>query len=265
MQNPKIVFFDIDETLYRKTSDYLPSSVLKAVRGLKARGIIPAIATGRSLCALPEKVRQLAEDENIELFITINGQYNQYRGKEIDCHPLTVAEIECFIALFQQYGWDYTFVGSKQLACSADTPEIADALKHIGSYIVDPAYYLEHPVYQLLLYIDAEKEQHFKESTLGWNKHFQTMRWHPASVDLLPVCGSKARGIEAVCRALNISPAETMAFGDGPNDAEMFKTVGFAVAMGDACPELHPFAHYHTGTVEQDGIYHALQALGVIT
>lgn len=265
MQQPKIVFFDIDETLYRKSSDYLPSSVLHAVSGLKARGIIPAIATGRSLCALPEKVRRLAETAGIELFITINGQYNQYQGREIDCHPLNPAEIECFIALFRQYALDYTFVGTKQLACSADSPTIAGALRHIGPYIVDPYYYLQHPVYQLLVYTDAEQEKLLQQQLVGLQQHFHIMRWHPSSVDLLPVTGSKARGIRAVCRALKIDPRETMAFGDGPNDAEMFKTVGFAVAMGDACPELHAVAHYRTGTVEQDGIYHALLTLGVIT
>ena len=59
MKTPKIIFFDIDETLYRKSSNYLPESVPAAIRALKARGIIPAIATGRSLAALPAKIREL--------------------------------------------------------------------------------------------------------------------------------------------------------------------------------------------------------------
>ncbi len=36
----KIVFFDIDETLIVKNKDYLPESVLPAMRQLKANGII---------------------------------------------------------------------------------------------------------------------------------------------------------------------------------------------------------------------------------
>ena len=39
MKTPKIIFFDIDETLYRKSSNYLPESVPAAIRALKARGI----------------------------------------------------------------------------------------------------------------------------------------------------------------------------------------------------------------------------------
>ena len=44
----------------------------------------------------------------------------------------------------------------------------------------------------------------------------------------------------------------------------MFKTVGYGVAMGDAVPELRALAQYQTGTVEEDGIYTALQHLGII-
>ena len=74
----------------------------------------------------------------------------------------------------------------------------------------------------------------------------------------------KARGIKRVCEALGVPLDETMAFGDGLNDVEMFKTVGYGVAMGDAVPELQALAQYQTGTVEEDGIYNALQHLGII-
>ena len=229
MKTPKIIFFDIDETLYRKSSDYLPESVPAAIRALKARGIIPAIATGRSLAALPAKIRELVAAENIELFITINGQYNQYRGEALATNPMTLAE----------------------------------ALRGIGDYIVAPDYYLHQPVYQYLLYIDPAEETALNDSgELGRDYH--AMRWHPFSVDLLHADGSKARGIKRVCEALGVPLDETMAFGDGLNDVEMFKTVGYGVAMGDAVPELRALAQYQTGTVEEDGIYTALQHLGII-
>lgn len=42
----KIVFFDIDETLLVKDEDYIPATVVPAIRKLKENGIVPAIATG---------------------------------------------------------------------------------------------------------------------------------------------------------------------------------------------------------------------------
>ena len=263
MKTPKIIFFDIDETLYRKSSDYLPDSVPAAIRALKARGIIPAIATGRSLAALPAKIRALAAAENIELFITINGQYNQYRGEPLATNPMTLDEIERFNALFARHGWDYTYVGAEQMASSRQSARMDDALAGIGDYIIDPDYYRHQPVYQYLLYIDPAEETALNDSgELGRDYH--AMRWHPFSVDLLHADGSKARGIKRVCEALGVPLDETMAFGDGLNDVEMFKTVGYGVAMGDAVPELQALAQYQTGTVEEDGIYTALQHLGII-
>ena len=263
MKTPKIIFFDIDETLYRKSSNYLPESVPAAIRALKARGIIPAIATGRSLAALPAKIRALAAAENIELFVTINGQYNQYRGEPLATNPMSIGEIERFNALFARHGWDYTYVGAEQMASNRQSARMDEALAGIGPYIVAPDYYLHQPVYQYLLYIDPAEETALNDSgELGRDYH--AMRWHPFSVDLLHADGSKARGIKRVCEALGVPLDETMAFGDGLNDVEMFKTVGYGVAMGDAVPELQALAQYQTGTVEEDGIYTALQHLGII-
>ena len=260
---PQIIFFDIDETLYRKATNYLPESTARAIRALKARGIIPAIATGRTLAALPDKVRALADAEGIELFVTINGQYNAFRGEPIACNPMSLAEIERFTALFRRHGWDYTFVGAEKMASSSSNPRVNEALAGIGPYIVDPDYYRHQPVYQFLLYIDPTEETTLNDSgELG--REYHAMRWHPFSVDLLHAEGSKARGIRSVCAALGVPLAETMAFGDGLNDVEMFKTVGFGVAMGDGRDELKALAKYITTPLEQHGVYNALVHLGII-
>ena len=260
---PKIVFFDIDDTLFRKWQDFMPESVLPAFRALHEAGVLTAIATGRSPCALPAKIRELVAAENIELFITINGQYNQYRGEPLATNPMSIDEIERFNALFARHDWDYTYVGAEQMASNRQSARMDEALAGIGPYIVAPDYYLHQPVYQYLLYIDPAEETALNDSgELGRDYH--AMRWHPFSVDLLHADGSKARGIKRVCEALGVPLDETMAFGDGLNDVEMFKTVGYGVAMGDAVPELRALAQYQTGTVEEDGIYTALQHLGII-
>ena len=55
-----------------------------------------------------------------------------------------------------------------------------------------------------------------------------------------------------------------MMFGDGPNDMEIFDYVGLKIAMGNATPELKAKADYVTGTVEEDGIFNALEELGLV-
>ena len=78
--------------------------------------------------------------------------------------------------------------------------------------------------------------------------------WHEFVADILPIDASKARGILDVCAYFDVDASDCMAFGDGLNDLEMFDLVGYAVAMGDAKPELIERADFVTGTIEEHGI-----------
>ena len=48
----KVVFFDIDDTLFMKQRDFLPATVPVFMRKLKENGIIPAIAPSRPATCL---------------------------------------------------------------------------------------------------------------------------------------------------------------------------------------------------------------------
>ena len=263
-QQIKIVFFDIDETLYIKNQKTLPASVHTALEGLKRNNIIPAIATGRSGCALPDEIYDLIEKFSIELFVTINGQYNRYQQQEITTFPITMSEIERLIAFFQQHQIDYAFVSEQAIAVNRVTDKIDQALRPITErYIVDPDYYLQHRVYQMLVFYDESQDQLIAESGI-LQSDLRVVRWHEFSVDLFAAEGSKARGIQNVLEHFNLKPENAVAFGDGLNDLEMLKAVGFGVAMGNAHPELKAVADYVTDDIDDDGLYKGLQALGLI-
>ena len=104
MQNPKIVFFDIDDTIYRKYTDTLRPSIGEAMRALKRRGILTAIATGRPPAAVPAKVRRLIDETGIDMLVTINGQYTEFRGKALQAYPMTETEMAEEPQLFHNKG-----------------------------------------------------------------------------------------------------------------------------------------------------------------
>lgn len=100
LQKPiKIVFFDIDDTLYVKHKAYIPKSITEQVLPrLKAKGIIPAIATGRNHGCFPEALKPYLNPEiGFELFVTINGQYNFYKDQIISDYSLSREQIERII------------------------------------------------------------------------------------------------------------------------------------------------------------------------
>ena len=67
----KIVFFDIDDTLRVKKTGYIPESIKAVFKGLKEKGILTGIATGRGYYGVVEEILDLEPD----YFVTINGTY----------------------------------------------------------------------------------------------------------------------------------------------------------------------------------------------
>lgn len=56
----------------------------------------------------------------------------------------------------------------------------------------------------------------------------------------------------------HIHQDETMAFGDGQNDIDMFQFVELAIAMGNASDEVKQYANDVTDDIDEDGIMNAL-------
>ncbi|OKK10263.1 HAD family hydrolase [Streptomyces sp. CB02400] len=73
-------------------------------------------------------------------------------------------------------------------------------------------------------------------------------------VELLPLGLSKATGLSLAARRLGMKAAETIAFGDMPNDIPMFAWSAHGVAMANAHEELKAVANEVTTSNEEDGI-----------
>ncbi|EEY09308.1 putative HAD superfamily haloacid hydrolase [Mannheimia haemolytica serotype A2 str. OVINE] len=267
LQKPiKIVFFDIDDTLYVKHKAYIPKSITEQVLPrLKAKGIIPAIATGRNHGCFPEALKPYLNPEiGFELFVTINGQYNFYKDQIISDYSLSREQIERIIEKANALGILYAFITPMTIAVSETNPIVHEAVLPITpNYLIDPHYYEKEKIVQMLLFYTEEQKQAVENSGIFAND-LKEARWHPNAVDILRKENSKARGIQDVLATLNIEIESAMAFGDGINDLEMLPTVGVGVAMGNGVPELKAVADFITKPLEEDGILYALETLEVI-
>ena len=90
----RIVFFDIDDTLYSKNAGLLSPGVEKAFLGLKRRGVIPAIATGRARYIFPAPLEAVIARTGVEHFVTINGQLNLHGQQVVTDYPFAQADLE---------------------------------------------------------------------------------------------------------------------------------------------------------------------------
>ncbi|MER5742790.1 HAD family hydrolase [Streptomyces sp. NPDC002225] len=83
----------------------------------------------------------------------------------------------------------------------------------------------------------------------------------PGIVEILPLGLSKATGLSLAARRLGVKGADTLAFGDMPNDIPMFAWARHGVAMANAHKELKGVAQEVTTSNQEDGIAVVLERL----
>ncbi|AEC50930.1 phosphoglycolate phosphatase [Pyrococcus sp. NA2] len=79
---------------------------------------------------------------------------------------------------------------------------------------------------------------------------------------------NKGSGIEKACELLGISPREVAHIGDGENDLDAFKVVGYRIAVAQAPDVLKRNADYVTeksyGEGGAEAVYHVLEKFGYL-
>ena len=88
--------------------------------------------------------------------------------------------------------------------------------------------------------------------------------WYPTGIDVIPFGGGKSKGIKQFVEANGLKIEETMAFGDGDNDADMLEYVGIGVAMGNGTQKAKAAADYITDSIDDNGIENALRHFHII-
>ena len=83
----------------------------------------------------------------------------------------------------------------------------------------------------------------------------------PYIMDIMPKGVNKAKAIEELSKYLNINLSETIVFGDGLNDIEMFNIKGYKVAMGNAASKIKNLADVVTKTNNEAGVAYELNKI----
>lgn len=262
MNAPKIIFFDIDNTLYITEENRIPESTLYALNALRQQGIITAIATGRTLAVLPEQIRQLIGQDGIDMIAIINGQYVQYQGKELVSFAIDAATVTQVADYFRAHNIAHGFVDEQGISVALINDFVHQSCQETRvSYQYNPSHQHQRPIYQILGFYPEEHDAHIASML---PEHLKLVRWHRFGVDILPREGSKARGIRAALQQLNLNLHDAWAFGDGHNDLEMIQAVGFGVVMANGEDSVKAHANHICPSAKEDGIYRCLVDFGII-
>ncbi|MDN3447964.1 HAD family hydrolase [Psychrobacter sp. APC 3281] len=259
ISTPKIIFFDIDDTLSR--NGIIAEHNKATLEQLADTDIKLVISTGRSKAILPEDILALLDADILDAIICMNGQYSFDKSGRISHYPLTAEQTDKIVRLCQQSDLIHKFDSATHIAWSGENERLREFNAVTPNSILDPEYYKLNTVYQCSVFFNNQQE---KMQDIDFAQYdLKLVHWHQIGADILPAEASKARGIKDVCEYYAVDASECMAFGDGMNDLEMFDLVGFAVAMGDAQPALIERANFVTGTIEEYGIQTVLNQLAM--
>ena len=255
----KIIFFDIDDTLRNSKTGFIPSTIPTAFKQLRDKGILTGIATGRGIFGVVPEIKALKPD----FFVTLNGAYiEDKKGNVIYSNKIAKDKVENYISWTKEVGIDYGLVGSHAAKLSRRTEMISQAIDPIYPDLeVDPDFYQKEDIYQMWTFEEQGDDLVLPESLAST---LRMVRWHEHSSDVVPISGSKAAGVAKVVDQLGLKPENVMVFGDGLNDLELFDYAGISVAMGVSHEKIKEKADYITKTLEEDGIFDALEGFGMV-
>ena len=255
----KIIFFDIDDTLRNSKTGFIPSTIPTVFQQLREKGILTGIATGRGIFGVVPEIQELKPD----FFVTLNGAYiEDKKGNVIYSNKIARDKVEEYIAWTKEVGIDYGLVGSHEAKLSRRTEMISQAIDPIYPDLeVDPDFYQKEDIYQMWTFEDQGDDLTLPESLAST---LRMVRWHEHSSDVVPISGSKAAGVAKVVDQLGLKPENVMVFGDELNDLELFDYAGISVAMGISHEKIKEKADYTTKTLEEDGIFDALEGFGMV-
>ena len=255
----KIIFFDIDDTLRNSKTGFVPSTIPTIFKQLREKGILTGIATGRGIFGVVPEIKALKPD----FFVTLNGAYiEDKKGNVIYSNKIAKDKVEEYITWTKEVGIDYGLVGSQAAKLSRRTEMISQAIDPIYPDLeVDPDFYQKEDIYQMWTF-EEQGDDLVLPDTLA--STLRMVRWNEHSSDVVPISGSKAAGVAKVVDQLGLKPENVMVFGDGLNDLELFDYAGISVAMGVSHEKIKEKADYITKTLEEDGIFDALEGFGMV-
>ena len=257
-----LVVSDVDGTLVTRDKVLTPRAIA-AVGRLHDKGIAFSICSSRP----PFGLRMLIEPLRLQLPL---GGYN---AGSIVMPDLTVVEQKLIppeaaklaVEIFRAHNIDcWVFVGNEWVI----TNRHGDHVDHEAHTIqtpptVVPEFSEEHfrAVGKIVGASDdhdrvARVERAMQEALAGRASAGRSQLYY---CDVIPPGINKGRIVDLLAQRLRLARDQIAVLGDMENDLEMFARAGFAVAMGNAAPEVKARAQGTTLSNEEDGFAAAIE------
>lgn len=265
MKQYDLIAFDMDGTLLNSEKK-ISKETEKAINRAIAYGKTVILSTGRGLDELND-YKEIVK--NIRYYVCEAGAfvYDSKQKHVIHADTLSIELAKQVFKLVAEQDTMIYYIGNgrgiteKEKIYHMDHYQMAQYQDMLARNIRQVPnildYYKEHsiPLEKINVFCTTGQEREKLRKKLN-NLNVTITYSEETSMEIMPKGVSKASGLKALCRYLDIDIEQTIAVGDSDNDREILKTAGLSVAMGNALQDIKQICDVivpdndHNGCVE---------------
>lgn len=258
----KIIFTDIDGTLFSHKTRKVPESAIMAMKELQKKGIKVFLSSGRNFYLIRKSgILNIVRPDGL---VMMNGASVAVGDLLIYKYAIPADVVNAMIRFSYRLKFGLTLIEESEGHINYIDDRVIDAHSKYGTRFPQPRKFMipyDRVVYQMIAFCDEFDEQLF----LPHLRNCKAARWDEYAVDIMPNDLDKSKGIQAVLEYYGWDVDNALSIGDNNNDKEMITYTGTSVAMGNAVDSLKEMATLVTDDIDDDGWAKAMVRLGLIS
>ena len=250
MNNNKVIFIDYDGTLYSRKNNKIYEEVYELLEKCKKNNIDVFLSTGRTMLYLQNDSRLLSLLKGV---VGANGTFVKLEDKYLYNNFINKEEVYKFFDYTKEHDLSITCFGKDKAYV-----RFLDMNQYEGFKYYNPMKMVEinnkeeiiDDIELICLYAPYEQIK----PAIPLFPNLQIYKWGASGADVIVKGPSKGSAIKEVIKYFDYSIDNTYGIGDGINDIEMFKTVKYSIAMGNASDEIKAHALKITDSLDNRGV-----------
>lgn len=258
----KLIISDVDGTLVPDGSSELNPQFHQTILRLREQGIQFAIASGRPWASV-EHI--FAPVKKKIFYIANNGAYVGCCGRSLYVYNMEPDMVRRIVRKVRQYP------DLEMVYAGVDGDYIESTDEDLRNWLIDSYKYnltrvddlleLEVPCVKISIYKPEGIEAATKDIYEEFKDELKVACAGDMWMDCMARGVNKGKAIKTIQESLEITPRETMAFGDQLNDIEMMDRAYYSFAVANARDEVKKAARFQADSNENHGVLKILNHL----
>lgn len=257
----KLVLTDMDGTFLNNSGDYNRELYKEVKQLMEEKNVYFAPVTGKQC----ERVEELFGEDAKDLWILGDSATRIKHNGEFVYESLLSNELgQCIIQLLEELSPDHTII-----ACTQSGAVIKDSTSQEEAAIVRRSYAqvrqvadfseIKEDFIKITIHDPLKKCIETREKLSPFFDSAYIVASEVAWIDITNANVHKGTTVQHLQELLNVTPAETMVFGDTYNDIELMACAEYSFAVRNAVQEVKDAANYITRSNEEDGVLRTIK------